>query len=215
MKKNELKKLEVSTFQKLREAIEKGEKEEAITRLAELREGDTKLRNALVDWIDTLLLFISQKLGEESVNEALRMVFNKDLKPFLGAELGEPDAEKRMRRRAYIWTGIHNVDINIEEDEEKFTISWRCDTGGRIVTKKGFGKTSRAYPWANSQPGIAYYCAHCTIAYEIMFMEKFGFPNFIIIPPLKSGDICSQYIYKDPGNIPKSYMEMFSKHKKQ
>jgi len=212
MKKNELKKLEVSTFQKLREAIEKGEKEEAIARLAELREGDTKLRNALVDWIDTLLIFISEKLGEKAIEEAVRTFFQRgDLRAFLGAELGELNAEERMKRRANVLTGVHNRDITAEEDDEKFTLKWSCHTGGRVVSKGNFGKTSRPYPWSNSQMGIAYYCAHCIIGYEMMFMEQFGFPNFIVIPPRKEGDLCTQYMYKEFQKIPESYLQMFRK----
>lgn len=215
MKINKWADLEISTVQKLQKAIENKDFEEALVRLEELRQGDRKLRNALVDWIDTHLMFISEKLGEEAVEEALRDVFNRTLRPFLGRELGEMDAEERMKKRAYIWTGVHNVDISIDEDEEKFTLKWPCDTGGRVVTKEKFGKTSRPYPWSNLRKGMSYYCTHCTIAYEIMFTEQFGFPDFIVLPPDKPGDLCTQIIYKRTGDIPSEYFEMFARKENQ
>jgi hypothetical protein len=207
--------LEVSTATKLRRAIEKKDYAEALGRFEELREGEKKLRNALVDWIDTLLIYISEQMGEEGVNQALRAVFDRTLKPFIGREFGQISPEDRMKNRAYIWTRLHNVDITIEEDEEKFVIKWPCDTGGRVATKDSFGKTSRPYPWSNSETGMAYYCTHCTIAYEVRFVEELGYHNFIVIPPLKADEQCTQIIYKDKEKVPEQYYEMIGMRKRK
>jgi len=214
MKKQELRKLEVTTLSKLRQVIKKGEKKEALTRLEELWAGTTRLRKGMVEWIDTLMMFISEKLGDEAVEEALRAFSNRTIKTDFGKELGEPDAEERMKRRAYIYTCVHNVKVTVLEDEEKFTLSWPCDTGGKLIHGEVFGKTSRAYPWSNSQAGMAYYCAHCTTVYEIMSMEQFGFPNHIVIPPAGSSVLCTHYFFKDPKNIPEKYYEMIGIEKK-
>jgi hypothetical protein len=214
MKKQELRKLEVTTLSKLRQAIKKGEKKEALARLEELWAGTTRLRKAMVEWIDTLMMFISERLGEEAVEDALRVFSNRTIKTDFSKELREPDAEERMKRRAYIYTGVHNVKVSLLEDEEKFTLSWPCDTGGQLTHGEVFGKTSRAYPWSNSQAGVAYYCAHCTTVYEIMSMEQFGFPNHIVIPPAGSSSLCTHYFFKDPKNIPEKYYEMFGMGKK-
>jgi len=56
---------------------------------------------------------------------------------------------------------------------------------------------------------MAYYCAHCTVSYEMMFTEEYGFPNFIVLPPLKAGQPCVQYMYKNVKDIPKKYLQMY------
>jgi hypothetical protein len=154
------------------------------------------------------LTFISEHQGEEAVNKAMRTFFDRTLKSFIGSEFGDLNAEERMKNRAHIWTNLHNEDVTIEEDDEKFIIKWPCDTGGWLVTKDNFGKTSHPYPWSNSKKGISYYCVHCIIAYEVRFVEEFGFHNFIVIPPVKAGEQCTQIFYKDIDKVPEQYYEM-------
>ena len=49
MKKQELRKPEVTTLSKLRQAIKKGDKEGALARLEELWTGTTRLRKGMVE----------------------------------------------------------------------------------------------------------------------------------------------------------------------
>jgi len=213
MDKNQLKQVGISNRKKFRQAIQQGDKEKALALLDETARNEAKLRTAIVSGVDVLLSFIGDRMGEEAVYEAMRAWYNKELKSFVGSEAGEPDAEKRMIKRAYIWTGLHDVDISVEEDDEKFTVKFPCDTGGMLVAKGTCGKTKDEHFWANQEKGIAYYCTHCTVSYQVMFAEDFGFPNFIVSPPKKAGDLCVQRIYKDSAKIPTEYHKRFPKRK--
>lgn len=210
MQKRELKDLGVSNRKKFREAIEKGDKAKSLALLNETIRNETKLRNAIVGGMDALLCFIADRLGEEAVCDAQKAWYSRELKPFIGAEAGEKDAEKRMRNRAYIWTGLHDVDIQVEEDDEKFTLKFPCDTGGMLVGKKTCGRIRGKYYWSNHEEGIPYYCTHCTVAYQVMFAKDFGFPDYVVSPPKKAGDHCVQYVYKDPAKIPQEFRSRFA-----
>ncbi len=210
MKKSELKGLGVSNRAKFRAAIEAGDKVAALAMLDETIRNETKLRNAIVGGMDVLMSFIAERMGEEAVREAMEAWYTREIKPFIGAEAGEKDAALRMRARAYIWTGLHDVNIVVEEDEEKFTLKVPCDTGGMLVGKSTCGRTNSEHPWSNREKGIAYYCTHCTVAYQTMFVKDFGFPDYIVSPPKKAGDLCVQYIYKDPARIPQELRSRFS-----
>lgn len=210
MKKSELKDLGISNRARFRAAIEAGDKVAALALLDETIRNETKLRNAIVGGMDVLLSFIAERLGEEAVREAMEAWYTREIKPFIGAEAGEKDAARRMRNRAYIWTGLHDVDIQVEEDDEKFTLKFPCDTGGMLVGKSTCGRTKGEHRWSNRQKGVAYYCTHCTVAYQSMFAKDFGFPDFIVSPPRKAGDLCVQHIYKDPSSIPQEFRSRFS-----
>lgn len=215
MNKTELKHLGVSNRSKLRAAIEKGDKKAALALLEETTANETKLRNAIVGGMDAVLSFVADRLGEEAVCDAMKAWYTQELRPFIGAEAGEADAAERTRNRAYIWTGLHNVDIQVEEDHEKFTLRFPCDTGGVLAAKDCSGKMKSKFYWANREKGVAYYCTHCTVAYQVMFTEDFGFPDFIVCPPKKPGELCVQYVYKDPSRIPEEYRYRFPEGSKQ
>lgn len=209
MNARELKDLSVSNRQKLRDAIERGDQKAALAKLDEMVACETRFRQVFLKWIDLMLRDTAAKLGEDYVFDFMKLLFEKNLKPFVGPEAGEPRAEERIKNRAYIWTGMHDSDIKLEEDSEKFTLTAICDSGGWIRSQEDSGKTTRAFPWSNSQPGMAYYCAHCTVSYEMLFLQQYGFPNFIVLPPTKAGEPCVQYMYKDVKAIPRKYLEMF------
>jgi hypothetical protein len=209
MKKKEINNLGKSTLLELCGEIKKGHRQEALAKLEEFKTGTARLRDGLVNWIDGLLTFISQELGEEAIEQAYRLVNDRAMKQFLGKEWGETDSYERMKKRVDVYTRAHNVNVTVKEDEEKYTLEWLCDTGGELIGRKGFGKTRRAYPWSNSKKNFSYYCAHCTMAYEVLSMKEFGFPDFIVKPPQRAGEVCTQYIYKDPMKIPKKYLKMF------
>ncbi len=110
---------------------------------------------------------------------------------------------------------MHGLKFSIEEDDEKFTIKSYCHTGRRIGMKAEYGKTSRPYPWSNSIKGMPYYCAHCTVCYQILYTEVFGFPRAVYFPPRQPGDPCIQLYYKDSSKIPDEYYRMFGIEKKK
>ena len=94
---------------------------------------------------------------------------------------------------------MNHID-KIEEDDEKFTFTLKCDTGGSINLWPRHGRTKKAHPWSWGQKGVSYYCAHCPIVWEIMCIEKGGRPVWQCNP--QPDGRCIQYLYKEWEKIP-------------
>ena len=206
MEKQELEELKVSIYEKLRRAIEKGDKEKALELLSEIDVNRKKYLDFPLSMVDYLFTLGAEKIGEEFVNEANRIFAEQKQYPALDWALGSVNIEDKLRKRAYIWTSLHGANIEkLTEDEEKFTIKVKCPTGGSIVLKEEHGKTKKAHPWSLGRKGLSYYCAHCVISMEVISMERFGYPAWVNMP--SADGRCTQYIYKDPQSIPEEYYE--------
>lgn len=218
MEKRELDEMRVSIYEKLRRAIREGDKEKALGLLGEIDRNRENYRDMYLTWVDLLLTYIADNLGEEAVFKTMRVLYQQVGRPRVIAAVGEPalgptSAEDRVRRRAYLWTSAHGSDIDeIQEDREKFTIKLKCPTGGAIRTREQFGKTKEAHPWSYGQKGFSYYCAHCPSSFEIMSIEQFGYPVWVTLP--QPGGRCSQYLYKDPESVPEEYYRRVGMEKK-
>jgi hypothetical protein len=214
VKKQELDGLKVSIYKKLRRAIKSGENKKALEILDEIDSNREKYREVFLTWIDILLTYGADKLGEKMVYETDRLFGERVVFPtlFAGA-LGDVSADDKLRKRAYVWTSVHGIDIDeIKEDEEKFILNFKCPTGGSVSTKKDSGKTREAHAWSYGQKGLSYYCTHCPVAIEMMPVEKFGSPAWVCLP--QSEGRCLQYIYKDPKNVPEKYYKRIGMKKK-
>lgn len=205
MDKRELAKLGTSSWDKLRKAIKAGDKDASQRLLDVTFENAQKMRGVLTDAINIALSTLAEEAGEEAVHRAMRQFYVRDVKPFLGSDMGDLDAVEKLKRRAHAWTEGHGVPIEIEEDEEKYILHIPCDTGGRIVGRGGFGKTKTAYPWSGGKKGVGYYCTHCPISFELACVEEGRHPWWITLPPVRKGQQCRQYIYKRAEDIPLRY----------
>lgn len=214
MDEKELDELKESIFGKLRSSIVRGDKDEALKILEEIDRNRDQYRGMFLTWIDALLSFIADRLGEDAVFESMRVHYRKVGKP---QAIGQTDskqfsAEERLRKRAYLWTSVHGSRIDdISEDSDKFIISVHCPSGGAVRSREEFGKTIQAYPWSYGQVGLAYYCTHCPATFEIMNIEEFGYPAWVNFP--QSGGRCVQYVYKDLRNVPEEYYRRVGKEK--
>ena len=206
MDKTEMDELRVCIYDKLRKAISKGRKKEALALLDEIDINRAAYRNVYLSWIDLLLTYIAEKLGEEAVYDTMRIFDGKMVRQTIAGAAGDIDAEDRLRKRAHIWTSLHGGSIDsIEEDEEKFILKFKCPSGGAIRTKETYGKTRGAYPWTYGKKGFPYYCIHCPVSFDIMSIEQMGFPAWITLH--EADGWCTQYLYKDPTNVPEEYYE--------
>src|SRR3989304_1544146 len=68
--------LMIGPREKAIEAIEAGKKEEAIRYIGELVEEFRPLHDRYAEWIQSLLVFIAERVGEEAVEEALVKTFD-------------------------------------------------------------------------------------------------------------------------------------------
>jgi hypothetical protein len=213
MEKEELKELTVSIFERLRQAIKKGDNEKALALTDEIDRNKHDFDESYRIWIDLLLTTIAEKLGEEALYEIHRINGERALWPRLGWILDPIAPEEKIKRRAYTWTHWHGSTLDaIEEDEEKFTLRIKCDSGGSIRMWPQYGKTKKGHPWSWGEKDFSYYCAHCSIVFEIMAIEKAGYPAWLVNPEPEGR--CVHYLYKNPANVPEKYYKRVGMEKK-
>ncbi len=213
MEKEELKELSISVWDRLRQAVARGDQNKAAELIDETCNNVMQLRGILMDFIDATLSALADKAGEEAVYEITREICQKTLMPVFGEKFPKLDTEGRLQNRAFAWAIRHGVNFDIEEDEEKYTFRIPCDTGGYLAAKEGSGRTTQAYPWSCQESGINYYCLHCPVSAEVMAIEQHGYPFWISFPPKKSGEKCIQYHYKDVSKVPEKYYQRAGKEK--
>ena len=216
MKKEELKELGLTSYEKLRVSIEQGDKRKAVNLLNEIIKNRESYRRWFMDMIDLLLTRLADKAGEEEVHKLLRDLYH--IRSVSGASLfgdwTKLSAEEVVKSRARSWTASHAVPIQIEEDNEKFTLKISCPTGGGLRLKAEYGKTKKPHPWSHGEVGFCLYCTHCITFFEMIAIEKFGYPIWGNDPVSKPEGTCMQYIYKDPKFVPEEVYKRVGKEKK-
>jgi hypothetical protein len=215
MKPEELEQLKIPIYDRVKDAIEKGDKNQAFKLLDELKEHKEEFKQGLLLWISDLLKFVGDKLGDEGVYEHYKKhaeTLNAQYVRFFG-DSSKMSIEDKMRRRSREVVGWHLMKVvDIKEDEEKYIWTLQCDSGGWLLGQ-GVGKTKKAYPWTYGRKNFSYYCAHCSMGHEIEHIESLGYPDWVVFPPEKAGDPCIQYFYKDPKSVPEKYYARVGKKK--
>jgi len=214
MKKEELTQSSISIWDRLRKAVADGDKEKAIKLIDENYNNVMQLRGILMDFIDASMTALAEKAGEEAVYEVTRKICSETLMPLFGEKLPRLNTEGRIKDRINAWAVRHGINIEIEEDEEKFILRIPCDTGGYLMAKPVSGRTSKAYDWSSGEAAVGYYCLHCLVSAEFMAIEQHGYPFWITFPPKKAGERCVQYHYKNVKNAPEQYYHRVGKEKK-
>lgn len=206
MNKKELKELGICSFERLRRAIEAGDKGKALALLDETAKGVEAFTNVRTSQIDLLLTFIADRLGDEAVYETQVMCWNKFVKPFLGTDAVKWSPEEKLRKRCHVWAFAHAMtkNLEVEEDEEKFILRIPCNTGGWLKTRGGYGVTKKAYPWSRGREDYCLYCTGSAVG-ECITVQEFGVPMWIGDP--QEPPTCALYIYKDNKNIPEDYFK--------
>lgn len=162
-----------------------------------------------INWIASLLTFVADEIGEEAVEKALR----KTGEEFIGPrrDTGVPwsslpaAARAKVIARAMVANGS---TLEVEEDEEKITLSFRCGSGGHLVDE---GKYEGENPYATLREpagrtfmldALPVYCAHCAIHNEIQPIEWGQAAVSVEYPTTRAGEPCVHHVYKDLGAVP-------------
>lgn len=97
---------------------------------------------------------------------------------------------------------------DVEEDDEKITLTFRCGTGGRLIDE-GRYEGDHAYlvlrdagPRTFQRDELPVYCAHCSINNEIQPVEWYGTPTTVEHPPRAPGEPCVHHVYRDTTRLP-------------
>lgn len=216
-----------NTFDKLRAAIERGEKELSL-QLADYARGEGKgQRDVMADWLYSLLDWIAKNYGEEGVPMALRHARSAmERSTYTRARKSATPMDRVIMfaegMRAHNSCGPgEKGNFKIWEEPDRYVMEFDpCGTGGRlnrgplngsgsrVKPPYNLGVTSKPYPWSWSKANIPYYCLHCCVWNEIMAIEATGYPNRVTeCPEAGSNKPCYRYIYKDPNLIPAEYFE--------
>jgi hypothetical protein len=176
------------------------------------------LKDYSINWITSLLTFIGEELGEEAVEQALRKTGDEFVRPRreTGTDWGSLPASVRAKfiARAMV-SNMGSVDV--DEDDEKIVLSFRCGTGGRLIDE-GRYEGDPAYLTLREKSGRTFmrdelpvYCAHCSVNNEMQPVEWGGAPTSIEHPPERKGEACVHHIYKDTSAIPDDAYERLGK----
>jgi hypothetical protein len=97
----------------------------------------------------------------------------------------------------------------VEEDAEKFVLSFRCGSGGRLIDEGRYDEDDGPYltlrersPRTFDREALPVYCAHCSVNNEIQPVEWGGAPTSIEYPPEHAGKACVHHVYKNVDRIP-------------
>lgn len=166
------------------------------------------LQDYSINWVTSLLSFIADEMGEEAVERALRRTGDEFVHARRDPEWDSwPGAQ---RARAIASAMVANFgECEVEEDDEKITLSFRCGTGGRLIDQGRYddqGGTYRtlheAAPRTFMRDALPVYCAHCSVNNEIQPVEWGRAPVTVEHPPEHPGERCVHHVYKDVARIP-------------
>lgn len=189
-------------------AIEAGDKASAKKYVEELLGEFQSLHDRYVEWIQFLLGFIAEHLGEKTVEEALRGIVTEIYKDRWVSLFKQMSPEEIAR----MWCRInksHYSDIYAEEDEKKFIITIPyCASGGKMqqIGKASGRRTKKAYPWSFDEAGVSFYCCHESV-FNKMFKElgfknmHFEYHNQFEDDGTPTGRSCRFYIYKNKAAV--------------
>jgi hypothetical protein len=162
-----------------------------------------------INWITSLLTFIGEELGEEAVERALRKTGDEFVRPRreTGTDWGSLPASARAKVIARAMLSNMGA-VDVDEDDEKIVLSFRCGTGGRLIDEGSY-EGDPAYLTLREKSGRTFmrdelpvYCAHCSVNNEMQPVEWGGAPTSIEHPPERKGEPCVHHIYKDVGATP-------------
>lgn len=216
----ELRELVRPLSEKIAEAIDRGDTQQAKELARELEEAGPPLLYIFEEWVTVLLGYIQNRCGDEGVEEALRASAQSWFKPW-----HDQIARLSSREQLEAWAATMQAHtgrglVRIEEDEEKFTLildpcgsglrMWR---GGYYGPPKNLAQVSKAQPITFSREGFPIYCTHCAVIHQIMPIEWSGAPLPVMVPARTPEEACRILVYKDRQTTPEAYYQNVGKKK--
>ena len=209
LSESDIERMRTPLWEQARDAFVAGRTDDGSALLDKAVDQWGSLKDYSINWITSLLTFIGEELGEEAVERALRKTGEEFVRPRrdTGTDWGSLPASARAKviARAMV-SNMGTVDV--DEDDEKIVLSFRCGTGGRLIDD-GRYEGEHAYLTLREKSGRTFmrdelpvYCAHCSVNNEMQPVEWSGVPTSIEHPPEHPGEACVHHIYKDVAAVP-------------
>ena len=196
-------------WEQAKEAVVAGDQEKALEMIDRAVEQWRSLQDYSINWITQLLSFVGSELGEEAVERSLRDLGEKFLKPRRTGAVPWAGLPAGLRAKIIARAMVANFGaVEVSEDDEKVTMSFRCGSGGRMIDE-GKYEGPASYLTLREKSGRTFmrdelpvYCAHCSVNNEMQPVEWGGVPSSIEFPPTSKGEPCVHHVYKDGHRIP-------------
>ncbi len=215
----ELKGMATSLVERIDDAIDKGEKEEAKKLI---RQMESEYRTSVYNFEDFVAMLIShiyQTYGDRGVEESLRYAAKAFMTPLFDA-LGGLGVRERVEIYAAFFRPHSGKGLKIEEDDEKVTIILNpCGSGARMVMNGYYDppmnlkRVKKAQPITFGREDFPCYCNHCAVFHHIVPIEILGEP----FPPIEvgkgPGDPCKWHFYKKTDEIDPRYYKQVGENK--
>lgn len=205
----EIERMSTPLWEQARAAYEAGDVRRGGELLDKAVAATRSLQDYSINWIASLLTFVGEELGEEAVERALRRTGDDFVRPrrLQSTEWASLPASARAKLIARSMVA-NSGTVEVTEDDEKITLSFRCGSGGRLIDE-GRYEGDHAYltlhepaPRTLMRDEMPVYCAHCPVNNEIQPLEWGGTPTSIEHPPNAPGEPCVHHVYRDATAIP-------------
>ena len=223
LRKGPLDQLGVGTARRIEALIDCGQYEEAKRMTQYFRKEFEVVHDIYARYVQDLLQFIAENMGEDQVAVAFRSSlegwFKERYDVYNRLSLEEKVQLTAEGMRCHLDGPERQGDFVIVEEKERYVFKWDpCGSGGvlrRTAAAEGreLASAKEAHDWTWGKKGVCLYCSHCSLVNEILPIEHYGYPNRITEYPENPGDPCLWYIYKDPDDIPEQYYTRIGKTK--
>ena len=189
-----------------KQAIKRGDKEEAEEMVQALHDEFMVVHDVFRDWLTDIYSEIGRQFGDEKLHEIMVKTVGNYMKPL--GELFKKGFKECVEATAAIWRA-HFSEFELKEDDEKVTFVLNlCGTGGRQIRDGKYGPPLNLLRVENSQvmtgqsKNCPVYCAHCVSMTEAMIDQKMDFVYVVEIEDGKDNPGHLFHIYKDPSKVP-------------
>jgi hypothetical protein len=205
---DEIRRMSTPLWERAKAAIDAGDPDRAKAEIDRAVEAWMSLRDYSINWIASLLSFIGTELGEEAVEAALRRTGEEFVRPRRTGGMPWEELPAAVRAKVIARAMLANGGtVEVTEDDEKITLSFRCGSGGRLVDEGRYD--DGGYLVLRERAGRTFmrdelwvYCAHCSVNNEIQPLEWGGVPTSVEHPPHRPGEPCVHHVYKDARALP-------------
>ncbi|HWW52260.1 MAG TPA: hypothetical protein VNY84_00715 [Acidimicrobiales bacterium] len=216
---DDVKAMTVPAWRQVRAAIETGDSAQALVLLDRAVAQWRSLQDYSINWITSLLSFIGRSQGEEAVEAALRATGDEYVRARRDTATPWEELPASLRAKLIARAMLANFgECEVEEDDEKITLSFKCGSGGRMIDEGRYDSEGGPYLTLR-QPGprtfgrdrLPVYCAHCSVNNEMQPLEWGATPTSVEFPSEGPGGRCVHHIYRDPTSLPPEVYQRLGK----